>query len=67
MLERVLLSLPVADKLNVRLAVASLTGAGGSTLDITARGNTLIVLLCGGDKRTQGRDIRRAIDMAKEV
>jgi putative addiction module killer protein len=27
------------------------------------RGNTLIVLLCGGDKRTQQRDI----DMAKEL
>jgi putative addiction module killer protein len=31
------------------------------------RGDTIVVLLCGGDKRTQGKDIRRAIDMAKEV
>lgn len=31
------------------------------------RGNTLIVLLCGGDKSTQDKDIKRAIEMAKEV
>lgn len=31
------------------------------------RGTVLIVLLCGGDKSSQGRDIRSAIQMAKEV
>jgi len=31
------------------------------------RGNALVVLLCGGDKSTQGRDIKRAIKMAAEV
>ncbi len=31
------------------------------------RGKTVVVLLCGGDKRTQARDIRRAIAMAREV
>ena len=31
------------------------------------RGNTVVVLLCGGGKRTQKRDIRHAIEMAKEV
>jgi putative component of toxin-antitoxin plasmid stabilization module len=25
-----------------------------------------IILLCGGDKRTQDRDIKRAIEMARE-
>lgn len=29
------------------------------------RGHVLIILLCGGDKSTQARDIRRAIDMVK--
>lgn len=29
------------------------------------RGPLLVVLLCGGDKRTQNSDIRRAIEIAK--
>ena len=28
------------------------------------RGNTVVVLLCGGDKRTQQKDIKRAREMA---
>lgn len=31
------------------------------------RGQELVILLCGGDKRMQQRDIKRAIDMAQEV
>ena len=31
------------------------------------RGNTLIILLCAGDKSSQQRDIQRAKDMAQEV
>jgi putative addiction module killer protein len=31
------------------------------------RGNTLVILLCGGDKSSQSRDIKQAIEMAKEV
>ncbi len=31
------------------------------------RGQTAVILLCGGDKRTQDRDIRDAIAMAREV
>ncbi|HEX4159673.1 MAG TPA: type II toxin-antitoxin system RelE/ParE family toxin [Rhizomicrobium sp.] len=31
------------------------------------RGNLLIVLLCGGDKRAQAEDIARALKLAKEV
>lgn len=30
-------------------------------------GNAIIILLCGGDKASQKTDIRKAIDMAKEV
>ncbi|MDH7798455.1 MULTISPECIES: type II toxin-antitoxin system RelE/ParE family toxin [unclassified Beijerinckia] len=30
-------------------------------------GNTVVVLLCGGDKRTQARDIAAAKAMAKEL
>jgi putative addiction module killer protein len=31
------------------------------------RGEIVIILLCGGDKRTQARDIKRAIQMAGEL
>ncbi len=31
------------------------------------RGSTAVVLLCGGDKQTQDRDVARALKLAKEV
>ncbi len=31
------------------------------------RGDTLIVLLAGGDKRTQSQDIRTALDLARNL
>ncbi len=31
------------------------------------RGAVLVVLLCGGDKRTQRRDIARAVALARDV
>jgi putative addiction module killer protein len=31
------------------------------------RGDTVVVLLCGGDKRNQDRDIARALELAQEV
>ena len=36
----------------------------GYRLYFVRRGNTVIVLLCGGDKSTQSKDIDRAIEMA---
>ena len=33
----------------------------------TMRGRTVVILLCGGDKHMQRRDIERAVAMAKEV
>lgn len=33
----------------------------------TWRGNAVVILLCGGDKKTQQRDIKRAAQLAKEV
>ena len=31
------------------------------------RGNTLVILLAGGDKHSQDRDIRTALDLAREL
>jgi putative addiction module killer protein len=31
------------------------------------RGELIFVLLCGGDKRTQARDIARALELARQV
>ena len=39
----------------------------GYRVYFTLRDSRLIVLLCGGDKATQRRDIRRAQKMLKEV
>ncbi len=36
----------------------------GYRVYFTQRGQTLVILLAGGDKRTQDRDIRRAITLA---
>jgi putative addiction module killer protein len=38
----------------------------GYRLYFTMRGRTVIFLLCGGDKRTQDTDIKRAKKLAKE-
>jgi len=39
----------------------------GYRLYFARRGEELIILLCGGDKSTQARDIRRARALANEV
>ncbi len=39
----------------------------GFRLYFVRRGSTLIVLLCGGDKGTQARDIARAKALAEET
>ena len=37
----------------------------GYRIYFTRRGDTVVILLAGGDKRTQDRDIRTAIDLAR--
>ena len=39
----------------------------GYRIYFVQQGNTVVILLCGGDKRTQNKDIRTAKQMAKEV
>ena len=39
----------------------------GYRLYFVQRGKTLIILLCGGDKSTQQKDIRKAHQLAEEV
>lgn len=39
----------------------------GYRIYFVQRGTTLIILISGGDKSSQDRDIKRAIEMAKEV
>lgn len=39
----------------------------GYRIYFVKRGNTVVILLCGGDKSTQRRDIKQAIEMAKEL
>ena len=39
----------------------------GYRLYFVSRGNTVVILLCGGDKRSQDRDIAQAIELAQKV
>jgi len=39
----------------------------GYRLYYVIRGNKIVFLLCGGDKRSQSADIKKAIDLAKEI
>ena len=39
----------------------------GYRIYFVQKGRTLIILLAGGDKDTQDRDIRRALELAREL
>ena len=39
----------------------------GYRLYYVIRNNRIVFLLCGGDKRTESADIRRATELAKEI
>lgn len=39
----------------------------GYRMYFVRRGDTVVILLCGGDKRHQDRDIARALELAREV
>jgi putative addiction module killer protein len=39
----------------------------GYRLYFVSRGKTVVILLCGGDKRSQDRDIAQAIELVQKV
>jgi putative addiction module killer protein len=39
----------------------------GYRVYFTQRGHTLVILLAGGDKRTQSKDIEKALSLAREL
>ena len=39
----------------------------GYRVYFTRRGSVLVILLCGGDKHTQSRDIKRAAEIADQL
>jgi putative addiction module killer protein len=39
----------------------------GYRLYFVSRGTTVVILLCGGDKRSQDRDIAQAVELAQKV
>ncbi|MDR1691320.1 MAG: type II toxin-antitoxin system RelE/ParE family toxin [Rickettsiales bacterium] len=43
------------------------TYASGYRIYYTKQGNKIVILLCGGDKSTQTKDIKRAKELASEV
>ena len=50
-----------------RLAAADQRYGPGYRVYFVGRGEALVILLAGGDKRTQDKDIARAVELAREV
>jgi putative addiction module killer protein len=50
-----------------RVSELRVNSGPGYRIYFTRRGETLIVLLCGGDKDSQERDIARAKTLAQEI
>jgi putative addiction module killer protein len=55
-----------AKRVRERVSEARVDYGPGYRIYFTLRGTTLIILLCGGDKRTQAADIVRAKRLAEE-
>ena len=60
-------TLGVVRSLENGLFEAKIDYGPGFRLYFVNKGKRIIVLLCGGDKSTQTRDIRRARELAKEL
>lgn len=56
-----------AKRLNSTVSELKINHGPGYRVYFTQHGALLIILLCGGDKRTQDADIKRATAMAKAL
>jgi hypothetical protein len=56
-----------AGRLNHAYRLLRIDYGPGYRIYFVQQGNTVVILLCGGDKRTQNKDIRTAEQMTKEV
>lgn len=50
-----------------RVSEARIDYGPGYRIYFTRRGRQLVLLLCGGDKSSQARDIKRAMEMAETL
>ncbi|MGQ0559931.1 MAG: type II toxin-antitoxin system RelE/ParE family toxin [Sphingosinicella sp.] len=66
-MERLAEGLGNIKRLSPQLSEVKIDYGPGYRLYFTRRGNELIILLCGGDKASQSRDIRKAEQMAAEI
>ncbi|MEN6625154.1 MAG: type II toxin-antitoxin system RelE/ParE family toxin [Candidatus Sumerlaeia bacterium] len=54
-------------RLDEKISEIRINYGPGYRVYFTMRGKTLVILLAGGDKRTQARDIKRALELERNL